>query len=208
MRGRFLSLEGVEGVGKTTNLKFIVDYLQAEGIEIVCTREPGGTNTGEKIREVLLAPSLSMTAETELLLMFASRRELVETLIKPALESGTWVISDRFTDASFAYQGKARALGFETVRHLESWLLGNFKPDCTLYLDLSVEIGLQRMSQRGEADRIEQESVEFFEQVRSGYLERVAADPKRFSVIDASRSLEDVQASIASVLEKQIALHS
>lgn len=208
MTGRFLSLEGVEGVGKTTNLQFIVDFLQSQQIEVVCTREPGGTDTGERIREVLLDPSLSMSSETELLLMFASRRELVQTRILPALAAGSWVISDRFTDASFAYQGAARALGFEKVRQLESWLLEDFKPDCTMFLDLPVEIGLQRMTQRSEADRIEREGVEFFERVRSGYLDRIATDPDRFAVIDASQSLAAVQESIASVLRQQIEHHA
>jgi len=206
MTGRFLSLEGIEGVGKTTNLAFIVEFLESRGIEVVCTREPGGTDAGERIRTVLLDPALTLDAETELLLMFACRRELITTVIKPALDAGAWVLSDRFTDASYAYQGGGRKLGFERVSQLEQWLLGDLEPDCTIFLDLPVETGLNRMSARGEADRIEREGVEFFQQVREAYHRRIASAPARFAQVDASDALDVVQSNIARVLTRQIEL--
>lgn len=203
--GRFLSLEGVEGVGKSTNLIFIVEYLQKHGIEVVQTREPGGTPTGERIRELLLDPDLSISDSTELLLMFASRSELVTKTIRPALAAGHWVVSDRFTDASFAYQGGGRELGSERVADLERWVLDGLKPDCTLLLDLPVEKGLARLEQRSHKDRIEQEHDSFFHRVREAYLERVSADPERFRVIDASEPLDQVQTAIALELDLQLA---
>jgi len=199
--GLFLSLEGVEGVGKSTNLAFIIDYLQQRNIDVVQTREPGGTEAGERIRELLLDPTLELSCETELLLMFASRRELVQRTIVPALNAGRWVVSDRFTDASFAYQGGGRGLGFDRVASLSDWLLGELKPYRTLLLDLPVEIGLERLNSRAEKDRIELEQIEFFKQVRKAYHQRVEADPERFVVIDASQTLTDVQSAIAAELD-------
>lgn len=206
MTGRFLSVEGVEGVGKTTNLNFVVTYLEQHGLKVVQVREPGGTPAGERIRDVLLDPELEISNEAELLLMFASRKELVKAIIQPALNAGHWVVSDRFTDASFAYQGGGRKLGFEQVAVLEQWLLGSLKPDCTLFLDLPVEIGLERMKKRGNADRIEQEGVAFFQDVREAYHRRVQLDPERFEIIDAAKSLDQVQKAIQAVLENQLAL--
>lgn len=208
MTGRFLTVEGVEGVGKTTNLNVVVAYLEQHGRKVVQVREPGGTPAGERIRDVLLDPELQICDETELLLMFASRKELVETIVQPALDAGHWVVSDRFTDASFAYQGGGRKLGFEQVALLEQWLLGGLKPDCTLFLDLPVEIGLERMKQRGNADRIEQEGIAFFQDVRKAYHRRVQADPDRFEIIDATKSLDQVQKAIETVLQNQLALLS
>lgn len=208
MTGRFISLEGVEGVGKSTNLVFIVDYLQQQGVSVVQTREPGGTATGERIRELLLDPELSISDSTELLLMFASRAQLVSETIRPALAAGNWVVSDRFTDASFAYQGGGRGLGHERVAQLEDWVLAGLKPDCTLLLDLPVEKGLARLEDRSHKDRIEQEQNSFFHRVREGYLQRVAEDPERFRVIDASESLQQVQTAIAHELDEQLALAS
>lgn len=204
-KGLFLSLEGVEGVGKSTNMAFLVDYLQRHGIEAVQTREPGGTETGERIRDVLLDPNLHMTDESELLLMFASRRELVQRVIAPALAEGRWVVADRFTDASFAYQGGGRQLGFERVNQLSDWLVGDLKPDRTLFLDLPVEVGLARLQTRSARDRIEQEETVFFEAVRAAYLRRVDEDPDRFAVIDASQPLPDVQRAIATELDQLLA---
>ncbi|MBX2826400.1 MAG: dTMP kinase [Gammaproteobacteria bacterium] len=203
--GRFISLEGVEGVGKSTNLVFIVEYLQQQGVHVVQTREPGGTVAGERIRELLLDPDLAISDATELLLMFASRSQLVTQVIRPALEAGHWVVSDRFTDASFAYQGGGRGMGSERVAALESWVLEGLKPDCTLLLDLPVDKGLARLASRSHKDRIEQEQNSFFQRVREAYLSRVAADPERFRVIDASKPLEQVQTAIAHELDKVLA---
>lgn len=208
MNGHFLSLEGVEGVGKTTNLKFIVDYLSDQGINVVQTREPGGTLSGERIRELLLDPDVDLLDDTELLLMFASRAELVKKTIQPALAQGDWVVSDRFTDASFAYQGGGRQLGFKRVASLESWVLGSFRPDTTLFLDLPVQKGLDRVNQRPLKDRIELEPTAFFDRVRAAYHQRIADDPKRFRVIDASVPLVSVQAEIKRVLDDIVTRHA
>ncbi len=205
MRGRFLSLEGVEGVGKSTNLGFVIEYLQANGIDVVQTREPGGSDAGEAIREVLLNPAFTLCADTELLLMYASRAQLVQEIIKPALEAGQWVVSDRFSDASFAYQGGGRNLGMQRVAAIDDWVLQGFKPDCTLFLDLAVEKGMQRIASRGHKDRIEQEPLDFFRQVRSAYHQRVEAVPQRFKVVDAGQPLDTVQGEIADILDLQIA---
>lgn len=202
--GRFLSLEGVEGAGKSTNLVFVVDYLQARGIDIVETREPGGTPLGESLRDLLLDPRTRLSARTELLLMYASRLELVEQIIRPALTRGAWVVSDRFADASFAYQGGGRQLGFEQVASLHQWVLGDFEPHCTLYLDLPVEISLERVAARGESDRFEKEQQVFFEAVRDGYRRRLQQSPVRFHAIDATESLSSVQRAISRVLDQQI----
>ncbi len=206
-RGCFLSLEGVEGVGKTTNLKYIVEYLSEHGITVVQTREPGGTLSGERIRDLLLDPTVDLLDDTELLLMFASRAELVKKTIQPALARGDWVVSDRFTDASFAYQGGGRQLGFQRVAALESWVLGTFKPDTTLFLDLPVQQGLDRLSERPGKDRIELESTAFFDRVRVAYHQRIAEQPERFRIIDASLPLSDVQQSIKAVLDEVIRQH-
>lgn len=204
-RGRFLSLEGVEGVGKTTNLEFILNYLRDQGIEVVQTREPGGTALGEKVRDLVLHTEITMRAETELLLMYASRIELVNQVIIPELESGKWVVADRFADASFAYQGGGRQLGFDKVKVIDQWAIGALKPDCTLFLDLPVEQGLQRLAARADKDRIEQESTDFFEIVRCAYLQRIENDPSRFNVIDASKPLVQVQQAIRQALDHQLA---
>jgi len=201
-RGQFLSLEGVEGVGKTTNLEFIIAFLTRQGIEVVRTREPGGTATGERIRSVLLDPDLKMQAETELLLMYASRMQLVSEIILPALQAGKWVVSDRFADASFAYQGGGRQLGFAKVKPIDQWVLDGLKPDLTLFLDLPAERGIARLSSRDEKDRIEREPIAFFDAVRDAYLQRVADDPNRFELIDASQPLAQVQLSLEQALNR------
>ena len=202
--GRFLSLEGVEGVGKTTNLAFIVEYLVSRGVDVVQTREPGGTLAGEKIRSVLLNPELHMDPRTELLLMYASRAQLVKETIKPALQQGRWVVADRFNDASFAYQGGGRQLGFDTVATIDHWVLQGFLPDCTLFLDLDAETGMQRLASRGSKDRIEREPLAFFNTVREAYHKRIQQDPKRFCVVDAGQPLEQVQAQIKRALDTQL----
>lgn len=201
MSGFFISLEGVEGVGKSTNLAFIADWLKHQSVDFVLTREPGGTELAEAIRALLLAPRAeAMAVDTELLLVFAARAQHLAEKIRPALARGQTVISDRFVDATYAYQGFGRGLPLATIESLHQLILKNFLPDLTIYLDLDVETGLARARQRGELDRFERETASFFERVRAGYLARVQQDPQRFAVIDASLPLEQVQANIAQVL--------
>lgn len=200
--GRFITLEGTEGVGKSTNLRFIESVLQQHQIDYQLTREPGGTPLAEEVRELLLANRDEVVADdAELLLVFAARAQHLQTVIRPALDADRWVLCDRFTDATFAYQGGGRGLSKEMITLLETMVQRGLQPDLTILLDLPVEIGLARARERGELDRFENERMAFFEQVRNAYLERAAADPQRFAVIDASGTLEQVQAQIASVLE-------
>jgi len=202
-KGKFLTLEGSEGVGKTTSLKFIREYIESLGHQVLITREPGGTPMAEELRNILLAErEEKVEANTELLLMFASRCQHVSQVIKPALEAGTWVICDRFVDASYAYQGGGRDLGFSRIEQLEKWCLGEFKPDLTLLLDMSVEEGLARTKKRGKADRFETEKMAFYERIRTAYLKRAKDDPRRVHVVDATPPISEVQASLKSILEK------
>ena len=188
-RGKFISLEGGEGAGKSTLLAGLREYVEQHGIKLVQTREPGGTSLGEAVRGIVLDPARSeLAAETELLLMFASRAQLVREVIEPALNAGQWVLCDRFADASYAYQGGGRGQPVERIAELERWACDGVKPDLTLLLDLPVAIGRARAAGRGDADRIEIEADTFFERVRAGYRERAAAEPGRFRVIDASQS--------------------
>jgi len=204
-RGKFITLEGSEGCGKTTNMEYIEQQLKDAGIELVVTREPGGTPLGETIRKILLdSNQTTMSEDTELMLMFAARAQHMHEKIKPALDAGKWVLCDRFVDATYAYQGGGRGISQQRIAALDSWVLDNFKPDLTLYLDISVAQGLKRAEVRAELDRFEREKIDFFERVRQGYLERVAADPDRFRVIDASEPLEQVQHSIKSQIEQFI----
>lgn len=205
MSGCLISLEGGEGAGKSTAMQTIQAVLTEAGIDAICTREPGGTELGEAIRALLLdARQKGMAAETELLLMFASRAQLVRELVRPALARGQWVVSDRFTDASFAYQGGGRGLNAGLVAELERWAV-SLKPDLTLLLDVDVEQGLARMRGRGEPDRIESEASEFFARVRAVYRSRAAAEPARIRLIDAAAPAEAVQIAIRSELERFIA---
>lgn len=200
MPGLFISLEGGEGAGKSTVLAALCEVLAEDGREVVCTREPGGTPEGEAIRELLLAPGRALVAEAELLLMFAARAQLVRRVIRPALERGAAVLADRFTDASFAYQGGGRGLDANHIAELERWAAG-LRPDLTFLLDVGVAQGLERARSRGgEPDRIESEREEFFERVRRTYLARAAAEPQRFRVIDASQSAGDVRAAAVAAL--------
>ncbi len=200
-KGLFITVEGGEGVGKTTNLAFIADYLRASGIELVQTREPGGTPLAEQIRALLLqARDENVAPMAELLLMFAARAQHLERVVQPALDAGAWVLCDRFTDATYAYQGGGRQLDLGVIADLERLVQGNFRPDLTLLLDLPVAEGLARADARGELDRFEQEQLAFFERVRGVYLERARRFPEQFHVIDASGSLAEVQGSIGKVL--------
>ena len=197
MTGLFITLEGPEGAGKSTNREYLAARLRAEGIDVVLTREPGGTPLAERIRDLLLAPSdESMAADTELLLVFAARAQHLAQVIRPALARGTVVLCDRFTDATYAYQGGGRGLSIERIAALEDFVQGPLRPDLTLVFDLPVEIGLARAAARGRLDRFEQEGRAFFEAVRSTYLNRAAAAPERYRVVDAALPLPEVQASL------------
>lgn len=203
--GKFITLEGSEGCGKTTNMAYIEQLLKEAGIELVVTREPGGTPLGETIREILLdSRQTSMSEDTELMLMFAARAQHMHEKIRPALDAGKWVLCDRFVDATYAYQGGGRGISLERIGKLDRWVLDGFKPELTLYLDIGVAQGLKRAEARAELDRFEKEKIDFFERVRSGYLNRVKAEPERFSVVDASEPLEQVQRSIKSHIEQFI----
>lgn len=200
--GRFITLEGTEGVGKSTNLRFIESVLQQHQINYMLTREPGGTPMAEEVRELLLANRTEQVADdAELLLVFAARAQHLERVIRPTLATGDWVLCDRFTDATFAYQGGGRGLSKAMIAQLESVVQRGLQPDLTILLDLPVEIGLARARERGELDRFENERQGFFERVREAYLDRANADPQRFAVIDASGTLEQVQQQISAVLE-------
>ena len=194
MMGRFITIEGIEGVGKTTNIEFVKNWLSNQGIDFITTREPGGTELGEQLRELLLHGG-DVCSQAELLMMFASRAQHLEQVIKPAIAQGKWVICDRFTDSTYAYQGGGRQMPIETIAQLENLVHGDFQPDLTLLLDAPVEIGRARAAKRGAADRIEAENLAFFNRVRDMFLAR-AKQATRFSVIDATQSLENVQADI------------
>lgn len=206
MKGYFITVEGGEGVGKSSNLAFIESYLRNAGKDVVMTREPGGTSLGEKIRELLLdANQSNMAVDTELLLMFAARAQHIEEVIKPALRDGKWVVCDRFTDATYAYQGGGRGVDMQRITQLEQWVQGNLRPDLTLLLDMPVKQGLQRAGQRSIPDRFEREQQSFFERVRETYLIRARQESSRFRVIDASPALEQVQQQIVAVLSVLVA---
>lgn len=194
-RGRLITLEGGEGAGKSTLLRGLEAHMRAQGVDLVVTREPGGTAVGEAVRGVVLdAGNNALCAEAELLLMFASRAQLVREVIEPALSAGRWVLCDRFTDASFAYQGGGRGQPVERIAGLEAWAALGLKPDVTLLLDLPVSTGRARAAGRGEADRIEVEGDSFFERVRQAYRDRATAEPARFRLLDATASPEGVLA--------------
>jgi dTMP kinase len=200
-RGLFITIEGGEVVGKSTNIDFIKTTLEAQGIQCVVTREPGGTPLAEEIREVLIKNrDEHVVTETELLLMFAARAQHLHQKILPALEAGIWVISDRFTDATYAYQSGGRGVPSEKVALLEEFVQGDVRPDLTLLLDAPIEVGMARAKNRGKLDRFEEEEAEFFNKVRNNYLSRAKAEPDRFNIIDATQSLALVQAGISQVL--------
>ncbi len=201
MRGKFITLEGLEGVGKTTNRAYVESLLDAAGIAFVGTREPGGTPLGESIRNLVLHAGGNMSDETELLLMAASRVEHVAQVIEPALQRGKWVLCDRFLDASIAYQGAGRQLGVDRVVQVHELMGVSIEPDLTLLLDMPVEAGLARMAARGKPDRIEQEGLGFFERARQAYLLRAEASPHRVTVIDAAQTLEQVKSDVEAALQ-------
>lgn len=197
-KAKFITFEGVDGAGKSTGLDWFADALRQRGIDLLVTREPGGTPLGEQLREILL--NQPMHVETEAMLMFAARREHVEKVIRPALQRGTWVISDRFSDASFAYQGGGRGVPLAKLEQLEQWVHGDLQPDLTLLFDIPIEVARQRLSNNVSLDRFEQEKGEFFERVRQAYLARVAKSPQRITVIHAEKSLKEVQQELAKMV--------
>jgi len=201
-RGKFITIDGVEGAGKSTQIEFICEYLKDKGINVVLTREPGGTEIGEKIRTLLLSNSTGkMHADTELMLMFAARNEHIQNKIMPALGQGDWVLSDRFTDASYAYQGGGRGLDVSRIVQLEQWVLQDFTPDMTLLLDVPVEIGMSRVESRGEKDRIELETTDFFNRVRQAYIDRSQQFPERIKLVDSSQVVEHTKQQIKVILD-------
>ena len=205
MKGKFITVEGTEGVGKSTNMAFIEAWLKSAGKELVITREPGGTELGEKLRNMLLdAKETSMCDDTELLLMFAARAQHLQEVIIPALEAGKWVLCDRFTDATYAYQGGGRGIAMHRIEQLEQWVQGELRPDMTLILDLPIDVGLERAGKRSEPDRFELEKHDFFNKVRDTYLSRAKSFPERYKIIDASPAIPEVQQAISSVLEEMV----
>jgi dTMP kinase len=202
MTGKFITVEGIEGVGKTTNMEYLQQLITAAGKGLVVTREPGGTPLGEAIRGLLLDPDYKgMDPDCELQLMFAARAEHLNKVIKPAIAAGRWVLCDRFTDATYAYQGGGRGLDTEKIAALEQLVQGDFRPDLTLLLDVPVEVGLARAGNRSAPDRFEQEQVGFFERVRQAYLDMADTHNGRYRVIDASQPLENVQQQLDTVME-------
>jgi len=208
MAGLFITVEGSEGAGKTTNLEFIRQRLAAAGKEPVLTREPGGTALGEQVRELLLGHKHDgMADDTELLLMFAARAEHLAKVIRPALDAGRVVLCDRFTDATYAYQGGGRGIAQDRIATLEDWVQGALRPDCVIVLDVPVDVGMARAGQRSAPDRFEREKMDFFERVRAAYLARAAAAPQRYRVVNAGQDLNDVQRDLGQVVDELIGRH-
>ena len=202
MVAKFITVEGTEGVGKTTNINFIKSWLRRHEIKFVATREPGGTPLAEEIRDLLLKPRDELVVSSaELLMMFAGRAQHLSKVILPALQAETWVLCDRFTDATYAYQGFGRQMSSELIVQLENIVQGDIRPDLTLLLDIPVEIGLERANDRGDPDRFEQEQQDFFNRVRAGYLSLANENSDRYVVIDASQELQGVQTDIALALD-------
>lgn len=202
-RGKFITLEGAEGVGKSTNMAFITNYLRQKNIPVVITREPGGTPLAEQIRELVLAKrDESMASKTELLLIFAARAQHLATVIVPALERGEWVLCDRFTDATYAYQGGGRGLSTEVITALENLVQNQLRPDLTLLLDMDINAGMERVKQRAELDRFESEQDNFFARVREAYLALAKQYPDRFRVVDAGQPLSEVQKDLQQHLDQ------
>ena len=199
-RGKFITLEGMDGAGKSTHLTWIPGFLQARGINVQLTREPGGTPLGERLRELMLDKAQKLHSETEALLMFAARREHLDKVILPALDAGAWVVCDRFTDATFAYQSAGSGLAWERIEALETWVQGGLQPDLTLYFDLTPEVGRSRTRQAREPDRFEREQLGFYERVRAAYLRRAEEHPDRIRIIDASQSIAEVQVELEKII--------
>ena len=207
MKPRFITLDGIDGAGKSTNLAVMKAWFEKHKLPVLFTREPGGTPAGEALREILLDPATQVSLRTETLLMFAARQQHLETVILPALKNGTHVVSDRFTDATFAYQGGGRGVPLRDIATLEHWVQGDFRPDLTLLLDVPLEVSMARINQTREKDRFEQEAAEFFNRVREVYLQRANEQPERYAVIDSSQSLDAVKNQIETALDSHFGLN-
>jgi dTMP kinase len=201
MRGKLITLEGIDGAGKSTHLKWLADFWSARGHDLLMTREPGGTALGEQLRKLLLDSKTPMNAETEALLMFAARNEHIHQVILPNLEAGKWVLCDRFTDATFAYQGGGRGVAWHRLEALEHWVQGDLEPDLTLYFDVAPAIARQRVADIKQPDRFEQEQDEFFQRVRDAYLLRAHNAPHRIHIIDAERSMKEIRRELIVIAE-------
>lgn len=202
-RGKFITFEGIDGAGKSTHIAFVSAYIAQRGIELVSSREPGGTPLGEKLRDLVLHETMHL--ETEALLMFASRREHLAQVIEPALQRGAWALSDRFTDASFAYQGGGRGLSLAKLEALEQWVHPHLQPDVTFLFDVPLEVARARLDATRDLDKFEQEKADFFAAARNEYLRRAAQFPQRFRIIDSTRSIAEIQAELASLLDTVLA---
>lgn len=199
--GKFITIEGIEGTGKSTAMHYVQHWLEQQSIPFIQTREPGGTLIAEQIRQIFLKKQAEvMHADTEALLVFAARAQHLHQVIWPALQDGKWVVCDRFTDASYAYQGGGRGIEAQRINILENWVQGSFRPDTVILLDAPVDICLQRTMQRGALDRIEVEKTEFFDRARAAYLKRAAAEPERYKMVDAAKSITEVQEQISHIL--------
>ncbi|MEZ7706937.1 dTMP kinase [Neisseria sp. 27098_8_158] len=207
MKPRFITLDGIDGAGKSTNLAVMKAWFEKHKLPVLFTREPGGTPAGEALREILLNPATQVSLRTETLLMFAARQQHLETVILPALKNGTHVVSDRFTDATFAYQGGGRGVPLQDIDTLEHWVQGDFRPDLTLLLDVPLEVSMARINQTREKDRFEQEEAEFFNRVREVYLQRANEQPERYAVIDSRQSLDAVKNQIETALDSHFGLN-
>jgi dTMP kinase len=201
MRGRFITLEGIDGAGKSSHVEWLAERLRAQGRDLLVTREPGGTALGERLRALVLHEPMDLRTET--LLVFAARQEHLATVIRPALELGRWVLSDRFTDATYAYQGAGRGLGAEPIAALEHWVQGDLRPDLTVYFDVPAEVGqARRRNAGGELDRFEREAAAFHERVRLAYLDRASAEPARVRIIDGCQPLNEVRKKLEELLKE------
>ena len=198
MRGKFITLEGMDGAGKSTHIPDIIKLLKGKGVEVISTREPGGTALGEALRALLL--NEPMHPETETLLMFAARREHIAKVIEPALARGAWVLSDRFTDATYAYQSGGRGVGAIKVVELENWVQGDLQPDMTLLFDVPVEVSVERLAGARAPDKFERESTEFFTKIRNAYLDRASKNPNRFRIINSNQALNDVKIEVNNII--------
>lgn len=205
MQAKFITLDGIDGSGKSTHLATIKNWFEQQQLPVLFTREPGGTAIGEALREILLNPATQASLRTETLLMFAARQQHLEEVILPALQQGISVVSDRFTDATFAYQGGGRGVPFADIETLENWVQGSLRPDLTLILDVPLEVSMERINRSREKDRFEQEQADFFTRVRAAYLQRAQAAPQHYAIIDSNRELTEVQVEIETILQQHFA---
>lgn len=205
MQAKFITLDGIDGSGKSTHLATIKNWFEQQQLPVLFTREPGGTAIGEALREILLNPATQASLRIETLLMFAARQQHLEEVILPALQQGISVVSDRFTDATFAYQGGGRGVPFADIETLENWVQGSLRPDLTLILDVPLEVSMERINRSREKDRFEQEQADFFTRVRAAYLQRAQAAPQHYAIIDSNRELAEVQAEIETILQQHLA---